>query len=84
VFISTVVAVALGITPLNDFGRLPIAADYASQVGHYQSFVDRHGVTHIKGSDRRGIPYDLVMDKRGYVEATFGERVITFRVQEAS
>ena len=33
------------------------------------------------GEKRR--TYQLVLDKRGYVEATVGERTVSFRVQEA-
>jgi hypothetical protein len=78
---TTVVAVALGVAPVNQDPQA-VTGDYSSQVGHYSQIVDRRGTTHVTGRDRLGTPYELVMDKNGNVEATFGERVITFRVQE--
>lgn len=78
---STVLAVALGVAPVNHDPQ-SVAGDYSSQVGAYSQFVDRRGTTHVTGRDRRGRSYELVMDKRGNVEATVGERLITFRVKE--
>lgn len=81
---ATVVAVALGLTPTRDVGATElVTGDYSAQVGHYSQSIDRRGTTYVKGRDRRGVAYDLVMDKLGYVEARVGDRVVTFRVQEA-
>lgn len=80
---TTVVAVALGLTPLNEYNDSQIVSgDYSAAVGRYSQTVDRHGATHVRGIDSRGVPYELVLDRLGYVEATFGERTVTFRVQE--
>jgi hypothetical protein len=80
---ETVIAVALGVAPVNEDGAVQAAsADYAVKVGQYSQVVDRRGTTHVRGHDVRGQAYDLVMDKNGYVEASIGERVITFRVQD--
>ena len=81
---STVVAVALGLTPVpNDGSTELIRGDYSAQVGHYSQFTDRRGTTFVEGQNRRGIAYTLVIDKHGYVEGEVGERQVNFRVQEA-
>lgn len=81
---STVVAVALGLTPVQNDGSVElIRGDYSSRVGRYSQFIDRRGTTYVKGNDRGGITYKLVMDKQGYVEGQVGMRQVAFRVQEA-
>jgi hypothetical protein len=82
--VSTVVAVALGLTPIQQANTAQIVTgDYAGQIGHYSHYVDRRGTTHLRGRDRRGVAYELAMDKDGYVQASIGDRVVTFRAQEA-
>lgn len=81
---STVVAVALGLTPVQNDGPAElITGDYSAKVGHYSQFTDRRGTTYLNGYDRRGVAYKLVMDKHGYVEGQVGYRQVHFRVQEA-
>ena len=80
---STIVAVALGIAPTQGNQGQIVSGDYSAQVGQFTQYVDHRGTTHLKGRDRRGIAYDLVMDQQGYVEANFGDQVVSFRVQEA-
>jgi len=80
---TTIVAVALGVAPVNQDPQ-SVSGDYSNQVGRYSQTVDHRGTTHITGRDRGGASYELVMDKHGNVEATVGERVITFRVKELS
>jgi hypothetical protein len=80
---TTIVAVALGVAPVNQDPQ-SVTGDYSSRVGRYSQVVDRRGTTHVTGRDHLGTPYELVMDKNGNVEATVGERVITFRVKELS
>jgi len=78
-----VIAVALGIAPVNQDGLIRAdSADYAARVGHYSQIVDRRGTAHVRGRDGRGQAYDLVIDRQGYVEASIGERVVTFRIQD--
>jgi len=81
---TTVVAVALGLAPVSE-GSVPqtVSGDYSAAVGRYSQTVDRRGTNHVRGVDSRGVSYELVLDKRGYVEATVGERTVSFRVQEA-
>lgn len=82
---ATVVAVALGVAPIPQSGAAHIVTgDYSSQVGQFSHVVDSRGTVHLKGHDRQGRAYEVVMDKHGYVEAIVGEHVINFRVQEAS
>jgi hypothetical protein len=79
---TTVVAVALGLAPVPENSPAQIVSgDYSAAVGRYSQTVDRRGTSHVRGVDSRGISYELVLDKRGYVEATVGERVVSFRVQ---
>ena len=79
----TIIAVALGIAPVNQDGSVATATDYSGQVGQYSQIIDRRGTTHVKGRDSRGRTYELVMNKNGYVDASFGELSIRFRVQHA-
>ena len=81
--LATVVAVALGLTPVNGNAAQTVSGDYTKAVGLYSQTVDRRGTSHVRGIDSRGVPYELVLDKRGYVEATVGDRMVTFRVHEA-
>ena len=82
--ISSVVAVALGIAPVShDGSSTTISGDYSRQVGGYTQVVDRRGTTYVKGRDARGMPYSLVIDRNGYVEANFAERAIAFQVRDA-
>lgn len=81
--LSTVVAVALGIVPIDrDSAQVSGKADYSAQIGRYSQTVDRRGTTHLRGVDARGRTYELVMDRNGYVEANIGDRVISFRAQQ--
>lgn len=81
---ATVIAVALGVAPVQQSGAAQfVAGDYSAKVGQFSHVVDSRGTTYLKGHDREGRAYELVIDKRGYVEAIVGEHVVHFRVQEA-
>jgi len=83
VVISTVVAVALGVAPVDSNGvAQPLTGDYSDRIGAFSQSVDRRGATHVRGRDARGVPYELVMDRNGYVDASVGEWVVSFRVKE--
>jgi len=83
--ISTVVAVALGVAPIDQTGPAAVVTgDFSSQVGRFSKTVDRRGTTHVRGIDRRGNSYEIVVDRNGYVEASIGDRVVTFQAQDAS
>jgi len=81
--ISAVVAVALGVAPLNPASPV-VTGDYSGQVGSFTQTIDRRGTTHVRGKDRRGCSYDITLDRHGYVEADVGDRVVTFEVRDAS
>ena len=79
---STVVAVALGLAPVQQDGS--VSGDYSAAVGHYSQSIDAQGKTHARGFSRQtGAPYDVAMDKNGNVEAEVGDWIVTFRVQDA-
>jgi len=80
---STIVAVALGVAPVKQDPQT-IAGDYSSKIGTYSQSIDSRGTAHVSGRDARGQTYQLTVDRNGYVEATVGEHVVNFRVQEAS
>jgi hypothetical protein len=79
--LSTVVAVALGVAPVNQDPQ-PVTGDFSARVGRFSQTIDRRGTTHVHGRDSSGRSYDLVLDKNGYVEATVGDHVVSFRVVE--
>ena len=56
---STVVAVALGVAPLNYTGQPEtISGDYSAVVGRYVQRTDKKGVIHLSGFSRQtGAPF---------------------------
>lgn len=81
--VSTIVAVALGIAPVQQDGT--VTGNYDQMVGRYVETVDAAGITHVRGFNRlTGARYELDLDKRGNVEATVGDWAISFRVQQSS
>ena len=84
--ISTIVAVALGVTPVKD-SRAPqlVQIDQArvtAQVGRYKQSQDKDGKTHVRGFDRLGRSYDLAIDAAGHVEGRVGDWNVTFDVRD--
>ena len=79
---TTVVAVALGLTPVNATEPQRLSSNYPASVGRFSQSVDKRGTTHVRGYAPTGTPYELTMDRNGYVEASVADRVVTFRVQE--
>jgi hypothetical protein len=80
---STIVAVALGVAPVDENGTVRmISSDYSRKLGRYSQFVDRRGTTFVRGRDTSGRAYDITIDRNGYVEASVGELTITFRAEE--
>ena len=80
---STIVAVALGLVPVQSDGTVQLISDTDQRrVGSYQENVDDTGTTHIKGFDRRsGQPYHLTINPFGRVAGSVGDTVVTFTVQ---
>ena len=85
--INVALAVALGLVPLKageevqSFRYKP--SDYTGLIGHYHQSVDRRGITHLSGFDRRsGRPFDMAVDPKGHVEANVGEMYVVFDIAE--
>ena len=84
---STVLAVALGLTPVEENGRpqvVQVSAEAAQQIGAYSQTVDRRGLTHVRGFDRLGREYELTLAGKGNVDGTVGPWSVRFHVSEAS
>ena len=82
---STVVAVALGLVPVGSDPAIVTAdTDFSSSIGRYTQRVDHRGTTYLRGADANGRSYELVMDRNGNVEASIGERIVTFRVSQTA
>ena len=79
--ISTVVAVALGLTPVNESKSpqlVQVDDKVAAQIGHYQQFTGRDGRTHVRGFDRLGRAYDIAVDAKGHVDGQIGDWFVSF------
>ncbi len=83
---TTVVAIALGLAPVDRDGSVaPSRDNYASIVGRYTQTVDRDGNTRLRGFNRlNGAPYDLKVRKDGRVEGDVGAFYVTFGVKEVA
>jgi hypothetical protein len=83
---SAVLAVALGLAPVNDDGSVDAShlnsPEVASKIGKYTESTNGRGTTHIKGHDARGRCYELVMDRHGHVEAEIDEQIVSFDISQ--
>jgi hypothetical protein len=81
---SAVVAVALGLTPVAEgpVQTVRVSPDVAAKIGRYSQVTDGRGTTRIRGYDRLGRPYELVIDKNGHVEAEVGDEIVSFTASE--
>jgi hypothetical protein len=80
---STIIAVALGMAPINPDGT--VSGDYSKIIGRYSQSVDNRGKTYVHGFHAiTGAPYELTMDRDGNVEATVGELIVNFQVKEGA
>ena len=84
--ISTIVAVALGVTPVQESKAPQLVqvdeARIAAQVGRYKQSQGKDGKTHVRGFDRLGRPYDLAIDANGHVDGRVGNWNVTFDVHD--
>lgn len=79
--VSTIVAITLGMAPVNENGI--VSGDYSGIVGRFSQTVDRSGTTHVRGFHRlTGAPYEITIDKNGSVEGNVGEMTITFQIRD--
>lgn len=83
---TTIVAVALGLTPIGKDGIVqPVSAKDAREIGRYSETVDDTGTTHLRGVDRRtGADFHLTVNPFGRVEGSVGNWVVTFQVSETA
>jgi hypothetical protein len=84
---NAVLAVALGLTPVNPtFHSQTIqASEYQGLIGPYSQSTDSRGTAHLKGIDRRtGRPFDIEVAANGHVEGFVGETFVTFDFARAA
>lgn len=85
--ISAVVAVALGLAPIEDVGKpqlIQVDRSMAEAIGRYTQFVDKAGRTHVRGFDRLGRAYDLTIYSNGHVQGQAGSWDVSFDVKDAA
>jgi hypothetical protein len=83
---STVVAVALGLTPVQSEAPQVVRVDeakMAAKVGRYTQSVDKYGKTRLRGYDPLGRTYDLAIDSNGHVQGEVGNFSVTFDIKDA-
>lgn len=79
---TTIVAVALGLTPIGQDGTVqPINDDQAEQIGRFSESTDDTGTTHLTGINRdTGETFYLTVNPYGRVEGSVGKWPVTFQV----
>ena len=85
VLASTIIAVALGLTPVDD-GQ-PVKVDSAAlthQIGRFAEQTDRQGVRHLRGFDQYGRVYTASVATDGRVKCLVGGQVIEFTIVDAN
>ena len=82
---TTIVAVALGLTPIPADGKVqPVGDSTAGLIGRYSETTDDTGTTHLKGVNRRtGEVFHITVNPFGRVEGSVGEKLVTFNVATA-
>jgi hypothetical protein len=81
---STIIAVALGLTPVTDGQAVHDSPAVTRQVGRFAEQTDGQGVRHLRGFDTQGQPYEVTVHKSGRVEAVVGSSVLQFTIAEAN
>ena len=83
--ISAIVAVALGVAPVNDSSRQIVSVDeakIAKQIGRYTQSKGKDGKTYIRGFDRLGRAYNLAIDANGHVQGQVGNYDVAFDAED--
>lgn len=82
---TTIVSVALGLTPIPADGKVQLTGDPAMRlIGRYSETTDDTGTTHLKGVNRRtGESFHITVNPFGRVEGSVGEKLVTFHVATA-
>jgi hypothetical protein len=83
---TTIIAVALGLTPVEGDGIVqPIDRHDESMIGSYTETVDDTGTTHLRGVNRlTGEIFHITVNPHGRVQGSVGNSLVTFRVRTAS
>ena len=85
---STIVAVAVGITPVKDSSSPQMVQvderRIAEQVGKFTQETRKDGSTRVRGFDRLGRAYELAIDSKGHVQGHVGDWLVTFDVKDAA
>jgi hypothetical protein len=83
---TTIVAVALGLTPISNDGTVqPISADQARKIGRFAETTDDTGTTHLTGVNRHtGERFYLTINPYGRVEGSVGNLAVTFKVSKTA
>ena len=83
---TTIVGVALGLTPVPADGKVQSADDSTMRlIGRYSETTDDTGTTHLKGVNRRtGEYFHITVNPFGRVEGSVGEKIVTFNVATAN
>jgi hypothetical protein len=84
---TTIVAVALGLTPIGHDGTVqPVSEDQArSAIGRFSETTDDTGTTHLTGMNRKtGEQFYLTVNPYGRVEGSVGNWAVTFQVSKAA
>jgi hypothetical protein len=82
---TTIIGVALGLTPIQSDGTAqPLSKHDQSLIGRYSETVDDTGTTHLRGVNRRtGQLFHITVNPYGRVEGSVGDWVVTFQVTRA-
>ena len=85
VLASTILAIALGLTPAND-GRVVEADAVAAsrEIGRFAEQTDANGVRHLRGFDQHGRAFKVTVGKDGRVQALVGGAVSEFTIADAN
>ena len=83
---TTIVGIALGLTPVQSDGTVKPASDRDAQlIGRYYETVDDTGTTHLQGINRQtGEAFHLTVNPYGRVEGSVGDWVVEFQVSSVS
>jgi hypothetical protein len=83
---TTVVAVALGLTPVGQDGVVqPISADQERMIGRLSETTDDTGTTHLTGINRNtGEQFYLTVNPYGRVEGSVGNWAVTFQFSKTA
>ena len=84
---SAVLAIALGVAPINE-STAPQLVSYdeatvSAQVGRYKQSIRKDGSTEVRGIDRLGRVYHLTIAANGHVAGEVGDWYVTFDVKDA-